>query len=76
MPYSSSSAIQVSLLDATPEISRDAEYRRTGYKKGLLRWDLDIPAQAVNNDAVTVSYKLRMAHEKGKALQETDKSPE
>ena len=64
MPYSPDGSVQVKLLEAKPEISLDAEYRRTKLSKGLLRWDLEIPAQAINEKEIMVTYRFRMAHDK------------
>jgi len=64
MPYSRDGSVQVKLLEAEPKISQDEEYQETELKKGLLRWDLEIPAQAINENAVVVTYRFRMAHDK------------
>lgn len=68
IPYSPDGSIQMRLLEAKPEISQDVEYQRTGLKKGLLRWDLEIPAQATNEKVVVVMYRFRMAHDKQMAI--------
>ncbi len=64
MPYSPNGSVQVRLLEAKPEISQDPEYRRTKLKKGLLRWNLEIPEQAINEKAIVVIYRFRIAHDK------------
>lgn len=64
MPYSPDGSVQVKLLEATPKISQDPEYQRTKLKKGLLRWNLEIPEQAINEKAIVVMYRFRMAHDK------------
>ena len=68
MPYSPDGSVQVKLLEAQPEISQDPEYQKTELKKGLLRWDLEIPQQAINEEAMVVVYRFRMAHEKQMAI--------
>jgi len=68
MPYSPDGSVQVTLLKAVPEISQDPEYQKTKFKKGLLLWNLEIPAQAINDEAVVVLYKFRMAHDKQMAI--------
>jgi len=72
IPYSTGSAIQVKLAKAAPELSKDTEYRKTGYKKGLLQWDLDVPAHAANDKSMAVTYKFSVAHERGKAISGLD----
>jgi len=64
MPYSRDGSVQIKLLEAEPKISEDPEYQRTELKKGQLRWDLEIPAQAINENAIVVTYRFRMAHDK------------
>ena len=68
IPYSADDSIQIKLLEAKPEISKDEEYQETGLKKGLLRWNLKIPARAINDKAVVVTYRFSMAHEKQMAV--------
>lgn len=68
MPYSPDGSVQVKLLEAEPEISQDPEYQKTELKKGVLRWDLEIPQQAINEDAMVIVYRFRMAHEKQMAI--------
>lgn len=68
LPYSPDESVQVKLLEATPEVSQDAEYQRTGFKKGLLRWEMEIPGQAINEKAIGVTYRFRMAHDKEMAI--------
>jgi uncharacterized protein (TIGR02231 family) len=68
IPYSERSSIKVQLLEGKSELSKDAQYRDTGYKKGLLRWDLSVPASAVNDKSMAVTYKFSVAHERGKAI--------
>ena len=64
IPYSPDGSVQVKLLEAKPKISQDPEYQRTKLKKGLLRWNLEIPEQAINEKAIVVMYRFRMAHDK------------
>jgi len=72
IPYSESSSIKVRLVETKPQLSQDTEYRKTGYKKGLLHWDLNAPAHAVNDKSMTVAYKFSVAHERGKAISGLD----
>ena len=74
IPYSSKSSIQVKLLQTEPELSQDKEYKTEGYKKGLLRWDLQIPAEATNDKAVVVTYKFSVAHDRQMSITGMTKS--
>ena len=57
------------LIEAKPELSQDKEYQETQSMKGLLRWDLKVPANSVNDKAFTVTYKFSTAHDKQMAIQ-------
>lgn len=68
MPYSEDGSVQVKLLETKPELSQDPEYQRTQAPKGLLRWDIEIPPLAIKDNAVIVSYRFHMAHERQMAI--------
>ncbi|GAG89460.1 unnamed protein product [marine sediment metagenome] len=74
IPYSPNSLVKVNLIETEPDLSRDQQYRTTAYKKGLLRWDLDIPAQATNDQAIEVTYRFTIAHDKEMAIKGMTKS--
>ncbi|MFP4055415.1 MAG: mucoidy inhibitor MuiA family protein [Candidatus Brocadiia bacterium] len=58
-----SSDIRVSLGELSDELSEDKLYLRLERPKGILRWDLEVPARAAGEDAriVRYSYKLEFA---------------
>ena len=45
-----------------PELSKDSLYQQTEYKKGILRWDLNVPAKAVDDKAVVVEYSFKLEY--------------
>ena len=69
IPYSPDGVVQIRLLESKPELSQDPEYQRTDFKKGILRWDLEIPAQAIDNKATVVIYRFSIAHDKDATVQ-------
>lgn len=68
IPYSPDGSVQITLLEAKPEINQNPEYQRTKLSKGILQWDLEIPQQAINEKSIVVMYRFRIAHEKQKAI--------
>ncbi|MDG2200756.1 MAG: mucoidy inhibitor MuiA family protein [Phycisphaerales bacterium] len=59
-PVSRSDEIDVSLLDVVPSLSTDARYIADDQPKGLLRWDLTVPANRTGDNAFTVTYDLKV----------------
>jgi hypothetical protein len=45
-----------------PELSKDSIYEQTDHKKGILRWDLKVPAKAVDDKAVVVEYSFKLEY--------------
>ena len=45
LPHSETEAVGVSLLKATPELSKDAMYQREQRPNNLLRWDVTVDAE-------------------------------
>jgi hypothetical protein len=68
MPTAKEAEIKVTLgpRDAKdtkqPELSKDSIYEQTGKKKGILRWDLNVPAKAVDDKAVVVEYQFKLEY--------------
>jgi hypothetical protein len=64
MPMSKGADVKVTLVNASADLSDDTAYRSTDHKKGLLRWDLDVPQAAKGTEAVVVDYRLRVEYDK------------
>jgi hypothetical protein len=45
-----------------PELSKDPIYEQTDRKKGILRWDLEVPAKAIDDKAVVVEYSFKLEY--------------
>jgi hypothetical protein len=54
----------VSLLKATPELSKDALYLREQRPNNLLRWDLDVDPSMNGEKALIVNYEFRLELDK------------
>jgi uncharacterized protein (TIGR02231 family) len=69
LPYSDGDSIKIDLGKTEPQLSKDAEYRRTQRKKGILRWDLDLKPRTVDEDATVVKYTYTMEYDKNMRIQ-------
>ena len=50
------------------QISKDRDYQQADRKKGLLRWDVQVPAQKNGSDAFALSYKMHLEHDRNLAI--------
>ncbi len=64
LPVAKESEIKVTLLQPGKELSKDANYERQEKKKGILRWELDVPAQAIGAKAVAFEYQFHVEYDK------------
>lgn len=64
MPQTQRSDIKISLTSNADDLSTDARYRQSEFKKNILRWEVDVPAQAIGPDAKSVSYQFRLEYDK------------
>ena len=69
LPYTDNESIKIELLKTTSELSQDSEYLRAGRNKGLLRWDLDLAANSIDQDAMIVNYSFTMEYDKNMQIQ-------
>jgi uncharacterized protein (TIGR02231 family) len=56
--------VRVSLLEADAELSDDPRYQQTDRRKGILRWDVEVPANATGTDAMGLDYQFRMEYDR------------
>ncbi|MEI7766829.1 MAG: mucoidy inhibitor MuiA family protein [Phycisphaerae bacterium] len=66
--------LKITLEPNGTELSKDAEYLRSQRKKGILRWDVEIPAQAIAEKAYTLDYKFKLEFDKQKMVQSANPS--
>ncbi|MBA7617958.1 hypothetical protein ES703_25276 [subsurface metagenome] len=71
LPYSDDDSIKIELQEekTEPELSKDGEYLRTARKKGILRWDLSLAPNTVDEDATIVKYSFTMEYDKNMQIQ-------
>ncbi len=55
---------KIELVSTEPELSNDAGYRRSDRKKGILRWDVQVPQQATGTQAFTLEYQFDLEYDK------------
>ena len=56
--------VQVKLETGEADLSKDADYQRGQRKKGLLRWDVEVPAQAIGEKAFAKQYKFNVEYDR------------
>lgn len=71
LPYTDDDSIKIELQEekTEPELSKDSEYLRTARKKGILRWDLNLVPNTVDEDATIVKYSFTMEYDKNMQIQ-------
>ncbi len=69
--YTDDSSIKIELVKTEPELSKDSEYLRTARKKGILRWDLNLPPNTVDENATVVKYSFTMEYDRNMQIQAT-----
>ena len=69
LPYSQrASDVRVSLGDLSQPLSADSLYVRTEKPKGILRWDVEVPAVATGEKAFEIAYDFTLDHDRNLAL--------
>ncbi len=69
LPYTDDSSIRIELGKAEPALSTDAEYVRTLGKKGILRWDLKLGGNTIDDKATIVRYSYTMEYDRNMQIQ-------
>ena len=67
-PVSRNSKIKVELDDLSDPLSTDPIYQRDEKPKGILRWDIEVPANAVGETARTITWTLDVRWPKGMSV--------
>jgi hypothetical protein len=68
LPHAEAESVNVNLVKATPEISKDAIYLRESRPNNLLRWDLEVTPGQSGEKALTVAYEFRMELDRQMAI--------
>lgn len=69
LPYTDDASVKIELAKTEPQLSQDAEYLRTARKKGILRWDLNLAPNTVDEKATIVRYNFTMEYDRNMQLQ-------
>jgi hypothetical protein len=64
MPTAKENEVKLALVEPGQELSADPHYQQRERKKGLLRWDVKVPAQAIGTQMTTVEYQMQMEYDK------------
>jgi uncharacterized protein (TIGR02231 family) len=69
LPYTDDASIKIELEKAESELSTNSEYQRTARKKGILRWDLKLAPNTVDQNATIVKYSFTMEYDRNMQIQ-------
>lgn len=64
LPTVGENDIKVTLVKSDEEVSKDENYLLTDRKDGILRWDVEVPAQAVGPKKKVLSYTMQIEYDK------------
>jgi len=65
LPYPGKAQIEVTFISSGDhDLSDDPSYQNGDRKKGLLRWDVVVPAHSVDADVFVVEYKFSLEYDK------------
>jgi uncharacterized protein (TIGR02231 family) len=69
LPYSKDPSIKIELDETEPALSDDAEYVRSARNEGILRWDLNLAPQTIDQNATVVTYRFAMEYDRNMQIQ-------
>jgi uncharacterized protein (TIGR02231 family) len=69
LPYTDDSSIKIELEKTEPQFSTNSEYLRTVKKKGILRWDLKLASNTIEQDSTVVKYSFTMEYDRNMQIQ-------
>ena len=64
LPYTEDSSVRIELDETSPTLSTDVEYLRSLRKKGVLRWDLTLDPETIDDEATVVKYSYTMEYDR------------
>jgi hypothetical protein len=64
LPTVGENDIKVTLVKSDEEVSKDEGYQMNDRKDGILRWDVEIPAQAVGPKKKVLKYTMQIEYDK------------
>jgi uncharacterized protein (TIGR02231 family) len=63
-PVPSGDRLYVALLESEPALSTDKQYVQSLRPRNILRWDVAVPAGAVERKALTIQYQFKVGYDK------------
>jgi uncharacterized protein (TIGR02231 family) len=69
LPYTDDSSIKIELGKTETELSSDSEYLRTARKKGILRWDMKLAPNTIDQDATVVKYSFTTEYDRNMQIE-------
>ena len=64
LPQAKEADIKLSLVSTGEDLSDDPTYRKGDHSKGILRWEVEVPARAVGHQAKQIEYKFQLEYDK------------
>ena len=64
MPTAKENEVKLALVEPGQKLSEDPRYEQHDRKKGILRWDVKVPAQSIGAKALTLDYQMQMEYDK------------
>lgn len=64
MPNAKENEVKLALVEPGQKLSDDTRYEQQDRKKGLLRWDVKVPAQSIGPKMFTLDYQMQMEYDK------------
>jgi hypothetical protein len=68
LPKGETESVGVILMKTAPELCKDAVYLRESRPNNLLRWDVEVPANANGEKAYAITYEFRMELDRQMAI--------
>ena len=56
------------------ELSKDPTYQQSQRKKGILRWDVEVPGQSTGHKAMAIEHQFKLEYEKQMSIAGTPKA--
>jgi uncharacterized protein (TIGR02231 family) len=69
LAYTDDSSIKIELEKTEPQLSTNSEYLRTAKKKGILRWDLKLAPNTIDQNATIVKYSFTMEYDRNMQIE-------
>lgn len=64
LPTSKDNDLKITFVSSTKDVSGDETYQQTERKKSILRWELEVPPQAIGPKAASLDYQYRLEYDK------------